>query len=169
MENGVNALLIAFAVLIFVIAITITFVTISEARQAAQVVMYYSDRENFQRLISTNENNSYQGRTVEIDTVIATLTRCIREEFNVRIIDDETNQYVFDYVLQGKAQMTSAIKEFINSHATSTDKYRETFVEVVIDGKIYEGEDGTSLEEDIDKKIYITYKKIVNEESGEDG
>ena len=48
MENGVQALMLAFAVLIFVIALSVTFTTFAQAKHTADVVLKYSDREYFQ-------------------------------------------------------------------------------------------------------------------------
>lgn len=158
MENAADALLIAFAVLIFVIALTITFTTLGQAKSTADVVLFYSDRENFQTPLPGNPDDfEYGGREVGIDTVIATIARCAKEKFSVQIIDG-SNEYKFEYDIQTEEDIKTEIDRFIKEH-TGT-RYRETYVEVTTSGTTYFGEDGTQLEENVGKKIYITYNKI---------
>lgn len=168
MENATDALLMAFAVLIFVVALSVTFSSLAQAKSTADVILYYSDRENFQTPLKDDAQNIQNGgRTVGVDTVIATISRCIKEKFAVKIIGDKnnnTNEYIFEY--DANIYNTSTIKEGIEEeykkflkNYNKDDKYIETYVEVTISGETYEGEDGTTLEENVGKKIYITYTK----------
>lgn len=157
MENATDALLMAFAVLIFIIALSVTLTTLSQAKSTADIVLFYSDRENFQTPLKADPDNaSYGGRIVGVDTVIATIARCAKEKFSVKIID-ETNTYKFEYDVQTEGYIREEIDKFIKEHTGSN--YRETYVEVTTSGTTYFGEDGTQLEEDVGKKIYITYQK----------
>ena len=157
MENAPDALLMAFAVLIFIIALSVTLTTLSQAKSTADIVLFYSDRENFQEPVQYDANNYLDGgRTVGEDTVIATIARCAKEKFSVKIIEDE-KIYVFEYDTQTENEIKIEIDKFINEHTGST--YRETYVEVTTSGTTIIGEDGTQLEEDVGKKIYITYEK----------
>ena len=161
MENATQALQIAFAALIFVIALTVTFSTLAQAKQTADTVLYYSDRENFQELVKVNPEDYLDGgRTVGIDTVISTIERSTREKFSVRIIDTiEDKEYIFEYDIMKMNDIKQKIKDFVKEYQSKTDMlFRETYVEVTTSGKVYEGEDGTTLEENSGKKIYITYK-----------
>lgn len=161
MENATDALLIAFAVLIFIIALSVTLTTLVQAKSTADVVLFYSDRENFQiPLKSDSDNFEDGGRTVGADTVIATIARCAKEKFSVKIIEGTSNDkiYKFEYDTQTEEEIKLEIERFIKEY-TGTN-YRETYVEVTTSGTTYVGEDGTQLEEDVGKKIYITYKKI---------
>ena len=173
MENATEALLMAFAVLIFVVALSVTFSSLAQAKSTADVVLYYSDRENFQTPIKDDKENIQNGgRTVGVDTVIATISRCVKEKFAVKIIGDKnsnTKEYIFEYdanVYKTKYSGITTIKEGIEKeyeeflkNYNKDDKYIETYVEVTISGETYVGEDGTTLEEDVGKKIYITYTK----------
>ncbi len=159
MENGVEALLMAFAVLIFVIALTLSFTTLAQAKSTADTVLFLSDRENFQSYVKADTDEKYDGgRTVEADTVIATLSRCIKENYAV-IITENSSKEVFDYAIENKDNLKEHINEFVKNHLDSTNKYRETYIEVTLNGNVYEA-DGIKLEEDVGKKIYILYKKI---------
>lgn len=158
MENATDALLMAFAVLVFIIALSVTLTSLAQAKSTADIVLFYSDRENFQTpLVADPDNVNDGGRNVEVDTVIATIYRCAKEKFSVKIIDG-SNTYKFEYDVQTEIDIKAEIENFIENH-TGT-KYRETYVEVTTSGTTYSGEDGTQLEEDVGKKIYITYEKI---------
>lgn len=158
MENASEALLMAFAVLIFIIALSITFISLSQAKSTADVVLFFNDRENFQTpLKNDSENFEDGGRNVGADTVISTIARCAKEKFSVKIIEG-TEEYIFEYDIQTEEEIKLKIEDFISKY-TGT-KYRETYVEVTTGGTTYIGEDGTQLEENVGKKIYITYKKV---------
>lgn len=169
MENATDALLMAFAILIFIIALSVTLTTLSQAKSTADIVLFYSDRENFQSPIQYDPEE-YQdgGRDVNVDTVISTIYRCAKEKFSVKI-SDGTEEYVFEYDTQTAEQLKKQIDKFIKEHKGNT--YRETYVEVTTGGKTYNlvsGEqeeygiiigDDETLEQDVVKKIYITYEK----------
>lgn len=163
MDNATDALLIAFGVLVFIIALTVTFTTFAHAKETADTVLFFSDRENFQTHLRDDSDNVFKGgRTVTVDTVIATIYRCAKEKFSVKIIDD-SEIYNFEYDIQNQNEIKQEIQRFIENHEGSS--YRETYVEVTTSGTIYFGEDeegqkdGTQLEQDVGKKIYITYEK----------
>lgn len=159
MENSVQALLIAFAVLIFVVALTLSFTTLSQAKSTADVVLFYSDREKFQKYVKADPDEQYDGgRTVSTDTVLATLARSLKENFAVTIIEDSSVE-VFDYAIDNRVDLERNIKTFIKNHIGSNNKYRETYQEVVLGGTVHEA-DGIKLEEDVGKKIYLIFKKI---------
>lgn len=159
MENSVEALLMAFAVLIFVIALTLSFTTLAQAKSTADVVLFYSDQENFQSYVKADGSEVYDGgRTVSIDTVLTTLSRCFKENFAV-IITENTSKEIFDYAIEDKTILKEHINTFTKNHINSSNQYRETYIEVTLNGTVYEA-DGIRLEEDVGKKIYIIYKKI---------
>lgn len=158
MENVADALLMGFAVLIFVIALSVSFSTLAQAKSTADVVLFYSDRDNFQTpLIDHNSVVKNGGRIVGIDTVISTIYRCSKENFVVSIQDDGKD-YLFEYTVKKKEQIDNEIKEFIVSQGNdfTNKKFKEEYVEVTISGTTYEG----TLEENVGKKLYIYYTKI---------
>lgn len=158
MENATEALLIAFAVFVFVIALSVTLITLAQAKSTADIVLFYSDRENFQTPLPNDKENSKDGgREVGQETVIATIARCAKEKFSVKIIEDE-EEYTFEYDVQTEEEIRLEIDKFIEKHKGKI--YRETYVEITTSGTTYVGDDGTQIEEDVGKKIYITYKKV---------
>ena len=160
MENATDALLIAFAVLIFIIALSVTLTSLAQAKSTADIVLFYSDRENFQKPLPSDRHTIEDGgREVGVDTVIATIARCAKEKFSVKIIDGTNDIYKFEYDIQSEEEIRLEIERFMSSSNKGTN-YRETYVEVTTSGTTYIGEDGTQLEENVGKKIYITYKKV---------
>lgn len=167
MENGTDALLMAFAIFIFILALSVSLTTLTKAKSTADIVLFYSDRENFQPMMKYDkENYKDGGRNVDIDTVIATIVRCAKEKFTVKVIDgtNEKDVYIFEYDVQTETQIKSKINDFIEKHKGNS--YREKVVEVTTSGTTIFGEDeegikdGIQLEQNVGKKIYITYEKI---------
>lgn len=158
MENATDALLIAFAIIIFVVALAVSFTSLNKAKTTADIVLFFSDRENFQIPLKNDADNYIDGgRTVGDDVVISTIARCIKEKFSVKIIED-TITYKFEYDVQTKQEIEAEINRFINNHRGK--KYRETYVEATTSGTTYFGDDDSQIEENVGKKIYITFKKI---------
>ena len=172
MENAADALKIAFAVFIFVIAITLTFSLVSQAKSTADVVLYYTDETNFYEYADSSEFN----REVSVAEIIPTLYKVYSESVGVEIrIGEKT--YPFDlgnreYCVvdglddgiiyfngEGSFNREENLKKFIEELLELEDaKFEEEFVEIPVGG-IYEyGPDGTELTKvPGGKKVYITY------------
>ena len=58
MENATDALLLAFAVFIFVVALSVSFSTLAQAKSTADVILFYSDRENFQTPLKDDKDDA---------------------------------------------------------------------------------------------------------------
>ena len=82
MENASDALLMAFGVLIFVIAITVAITAFSQARQASDLVIYQADETNFYEYEEVSKGAS-RSRIVGIETIIPTLYRYYKENYTV--------------------------------------------------------------------------------------
>lgn len=85
MENAVDALKIAFAVFVFVIALTVSMVAFGQAKDASEHVFYMTDKTNFYDLIFADEKRK-NGRIVSAETIVPTLYRYYKENFNIVII-----------------------------------------------------------------------------------
>lgn len=126
MENAVDALKVAFAILIFALAIALTFSVISNIRHTSDVLFEMSDSNKY--YIEGLEGYTYitagtdDNRQVGVETIIPTIYRYYKENFGVTIIDrdmkpvarfdldtenivnnwltnnDETNQLHIDYL-----------------------------------------------------------------------
>ena len=80
MENVADALKMAVAVLIFVIALGISISSFSQAKQTAQTLLDYTDREYDMQYISNVTNTE---RVVGIETIIPTIYRAYKENYKV--------------------------------------------------------------------------------------
>lgn len=83
MENAVDALKMAAAVLIFVLAISIAILSFGQAREAADTILDYRDRET----IFINGNYYYKAtgteRKVGLETVFPAIIRAYLENYKV--------------------------------------------------------------------------------------
>lgn len=87
MDNAVDALKIAFAMLVFVMAITVSITAFEQAKATSDEVFYMADKTNFYEY--TSDDKIPDGRIVSIETIIPTLYRYYKENFNVIILDKE--------------------------------------------------------------------------------
>ncbi len=149
MENAADALKTAFAVLVFIIAITIIFVMISKVRSTADVVLYYSDKTNFYSHYDSKESN----REVNVSDIVATLYRYDTESLAVTVNLD-SGTYYFDLGYE-----TNLIGKTIN-----TQEEREENLGKFISDKLNDYKDKKFKEEFSEitlssggKKVYITY------------
>ena len=89
MDNAIDALKIAFAVFVFVMALSISMRVFSQAKAVSDEVFYMTDKTNFYEYEEGNERP--EGRIVSVETIIPTLYRYYKENFNVIICDAENN------------------------------------------------------------------------------
>ena len=150
MENAADALKIAFAVFTFVLAITITFSLVSQAKSTADYILYYADDTNFYDHLNSNENN----RTVSLSEVISSLHRYPKE---VSINLGNENIITFD---SDNKELAKSVKEHLLEDLPKDAKFTEEFVEVPISGIYDIGTDGSEIIRSSGaKKVYITYTK----------
>ena len=119
MENAVESIIIAFAVIVFVIALSLTTFMLSKAMTTTETLVYYSDETNYYENIKVNRKD-ITTREVSIDTVINSLYRYYKENFMVRIYN-KTGELVqiFDTTLEGKIYSASGK---ISSKRTDEEK-----------------------------------------------
>ena len=101
MENAAEGLKYAFAIMVFVIAISIAFMSISQARATSDIITYALDKTNYYPQLTRTPNGSNWdlqenhnsvmtvdasgNRVVGVDTVISSLYRYYTEGFCVII------------------------------------------------------------------------------------
>lgn len=94
MENAADALKMAAAVLIFVLALSISINAFSEARQASDIILKYNDREYEDTYIEETQIKDSSGtliteRTVGIESIIPSIYKAYKE--NYKIVFDITD------------------------------------------------------------------------------
>lgn len=143
MENSVDALKIAFAVMVFVIAITLSFQIISQAKSTADIVLYASDETNYYQY---NDNNSEF--EVDFSTVVATIYNYYTETMSVIVTDGaEEHTWTFDSENEeyaNTAEVKKAIQDKLNDITSKLDinnttKFKVTFSDNEYVGGSYKG------------------------------
>lgn len=164
MENASDALKMAFAMLVFIIALSAALALITRARNTSDAVLLYSDKTIYQEPTAYTGVLNDGARIVGIETVISTLYELKRTKFNVCIDDISGNHYELssatsletlqDYIIDLK-------KNYNNTNA----KFTERVVRVTTSGKYKTLQDGTKIkiadEGDTSAgstSIYIIYK-----------
>lgn len=84
MEDAVDALKIGFAVLVFVIALTIFFKIVNLAKNTSDIVLYSIDKSNY---YTYSEKNKGEHRIVTLKDIIPTIYRYNKENYGVTIIN----------------------------------------------------------------------------------
>lgn len=108
MENAVDALKMAFGMIVFVIAMSATIYLISVATSTSEVLLYAADSTNYYDNIKL-ENAEVTTRTVSIETIIPTLYRYYKENFAVEIFDKDGNLVqLFDLNIEGKVRKAAS-------------------------------------------------------------
>jgi hypothetical protein len=112
MENASHALIMAFSVFVFVIALSISMYALTNVNTTAKSIIYMSDKTNYYDNIDVTAS-SRTTRIVDADTIIPTLYRYYKENFSVKIYDETTGtkqlMQIFDIDTEGKVYRASAM------------------------------------------------------------
>lgn len=102
MENASDAIIMAGAVLIFVIALSLAMSVFTQARSTIDTVVYASDRTNYYEYMDMDISNNVKNRIVGLETIIPTLYKYYKENYTVvflekngkgmKLYDTQTNQ-----------------------------------------------------------------------------
>lgn len=92
MENASQALIIAFSIIIFVIALTISISMFSMARATSDFVIFKSDKTNYYEYNRVNETSKRNVRVVSMEAIVPTLYRYYKENYRVEFYDNEGKQ-----------------------------------------------------------------------------
>lgn len=90
MENAAEALKLAAAVLIFVLALSICVNAFAEARIASQTILDYRDREFESEYLDYNRENTE--RIVGIETIVPSIYKAYKESYKI-VFDEEIGLY----------------------------------------------------------------------------
>ncbi|MBR3163651.1 MAG: hypothetical protein IKF17_06110 [Clostridia bacterium] len=130
MENASDALHMAFGVLIFVLALSITMSSFSIVRVAADTILYNSDRETGYTYVKYQDEsgNLQTERIVGKETIIPTLNRIFMENYIIRFRDRNGNAmtvYKYDNIDMSEINLENISandkKEFINALFSGKD------------------------------------------------
>ena len=148
MENAVEGLKMAGAVLIFVIALSIAMFSFSNAREAVDSIVKYSDRETFvlendSRFFYLSDANKKE-RIVGLETIIPTIYRAYKENYKIVFEFNDTNYYLFKKInlLTGNVDANPEISKIdLEEQQIPSDLASRQFLNGIIYGD-YEYESG---------------------------
>lgn len=111
MENAAEALKMAFGYLMFVLALTISISSFSQARETIEAVITMKDRETEYTYVEAQDK-----KVVEIETIIPTIYKAYKENFRIifykSYVDENNNEPYYLYYSVDK--YNSNIKTPIN-------------------------------------------------------
>ena len=101
MDNAVEAMKMAFAMIVFIIALSATMYLLNTASSTSQLLLYYADESNY--LDNIDVIGDVRKRNVNVETIIQTLYRYYKENFAVQIYNLSGDLVqIFDVNIEGK-------------------------------------------------------------------
>lgn len=109
MENALDAMKMAFAMLVLVIALSTAIYALNVTNSTVKTIVYMNDKTNFfDNLDVTAETKTY--RIVDADTIVPTLYRYYKENFSVKLYNEDKLVQIFDINTEGKVNKASALR-----------------------------------------------------------
>jgi len=124
-DNASQALMMAFALFVFVIALSLTMYLIGRITETAEILTFRTDKTNYYDNVAVVGNEGIE-RYVSTETVIPTLYRYYKENFCVKIYDatgeivsgssesDPVLVHILDVNLEGRVENASKKRNLIN-------------------------------------------------------
>lgn len=130
MENAVDALKIAFAIFIFVIAIALSFSIVGQVRATSEVILALNDKANSYDYVANEDNNANnKERIVSFETILPTIYRYAKEQYAVTIINKDGTPIVrYDLYTEGFMNDWNTTLKNMNrasSRDVAIDKFNE--------------------------------------------
>lgn len=91
MENAVDALKMAFAVMVFVMALSLAIYMFSQARETADIVLHSSDVTQYMSYDQVSEGS--EKRIVGLESIVPTLYKYYKENYTV-IFRDSSGKFL---------------------------------------------------------------------------
>lgn len=104
MEDAVTAMIMAFSVMVFVLALSLCMYMVNQLTFTSEQILYSSDKSNFMENIKISDAGVTR-REVDFDVIVPTLYRYFKENFCVKIVDatsgTEKLLHIFDIKIEG--------------------------------------------------------------------
>ena len=148
----------------FVIALTIAFALLSQAKATSDIMLFASDKTNYYTY--SKDADDAEGRIVGADVVISSLYRYYKESVVVRVYN-KNNTLIEEFNTEtdgglSQRERKKRVNDWIerNSSTLLNGKFLETFDEVKKSGEYIVEDDGSELTvKSGQTSIYITYTK----------
>jgi len=136
MENAADALKMAAAVLIFVLALSISINAFSEARQASDIILKYNDREYEYTYVEENKDsngNVLTERIVGMESIIPSIYKAYKENYKIVFKD------IILYIKRNPKINTDDLKinyiDLQNESLPGGEEQKRKFINVILYGK----------------------------------
>lgn len=144
MENVADALKMAAAVLIFVLALSIIMLSFSNVRQSVDTILSYRDRETVYidgNFYYTNAKNTLE-RTVGLETIIPTIYRAYLE--NYKVVFEGLDKPIYTIIQNDGSEIkkysldleTNIGTQYVNV-VLSNDNQKQEFLDAILYKKNY--------------------------------
>lgn len=131
MENAVEALKMAFAVMMFVMALTLSISSFSQARSAASSIINMSDRETEYTYVEPSENLT---RTVGIETVVSTMYRAFEENLEIFFIDEDEKPIIIYEKKDTNSNFTEVSSINLENEGFASAKDAQEHLDIILGG-----------------------------------
>lgn len=133
MENAADALQMAAAVLVFVLALSISINAFGEARQTAQTILDNRDREYDYEYIQGDTTE----RIVKGETIIPSIYKAYRENYKIVFKDRAKNgiELYQKFVATNSTEKKKICYIDLENEVLGTDKQKEEFLQILLYGK----------------------------------
>ncbi|MEI3356133.1 MAG: hypothetical protein V8R81_03540 [Clostridia bacterium] len=134
MENATDALHMAAAVLIFVLALSISINAFGEVRQTAQTIIQYKDREYDYSYV--DQAGSTQ-RKVGIESIIPSIYKAYKENYKIIFETNEINTNTGNGIYQksdGQGGTVEINYIDLEKETIGSDKDKEEFIRAILYG-----------------------------------
>lgn len=128
MENATEALQMAFGVLVFVIALSISINAFGEARRTSQVLLDYTDREYDYTYVEDNQTTK---RIVRAETIIPSIYKAYKENYKI-VFKNIGNEGLYKKVINGVQKKIFFID--LEKEVLGSDAQKEQFIEFLLYG-----------------------------------
>lgn len=157
MENVTEALQMAFGVLVFVVALSISINAFGEARQTSQIILDARDREYDYSWVENN--NGSTERIVLAETIIPSIYKAYKENYKI-VFKDKRGNGIELYQKDGKSVYSIDLEKDV----IGNDEQKEKFIRTWLYTDEY-GDDKEELEKSgitFSEEQKNFYNKIIN-------
>lgn len=151
MENAVEALKIAFAVLMFVMALTLSISSFSKVRETATSIIKNEDRETEYTYVEPSENLT---RTVGIETVVSSMYRAFEENIEIYFMkSDGKTPIALYYDLSINSQNIEVTSIDLEKEGFATQQAAKEHLDIILGGNVVLNSKGEDVKDKYRNKI----------------
>lgn len=131
MDNAVDALYMAAAVLIFVLALSISINAFGQVQQATTTILGYKDREYDYTYV---ENNGTTRRIVSAETIVPSIYKAYKENYKIVFMKNNGEAMELYKKSNGNAGKVSVYSIDLEKDVLGNDEQKERFIRCLLYG-----------------------------------